>query len=294
MVRESQYLRQYCPHQLFLQNIIFVICLQAKHFFIWGLMGWLGDDLSGISKFQFIVLFDLFIFFYFWNSIFSWDFSQGGVTFYPHSILNWSGIYQLVNLDILYYFCQDIHHNSFGGYWLVYPAWKCSNIHINKYICCHCIHSTMAPFIHCDINQASMGAGPVVGNRSQRSSEDPCRTIARAPVAGCSPKNWLQSSVNPFCPWRQVLRLLHWMHQQMGTKQVIKGRGKITCKGLQSLQYCNNIVSFQGVFFYFALWVTRFAWAVLILNHVLWDSCWVTWVGSKSQKVVLRTGSFYH
>ena len=142
----------------------------------------------------------------------------------------------------------------------------------DKYICCY---STMAPFIHCDINQASMGAGPVVGNRSQRSSEDPCRTIARAPVAGCSPKNWLQSSVNPFCPWRQVLRLLHWMHQQMATKQVIKGRGKITCKGLQSLQYCNNIVSFQGVFFYFALWVTRFAWAVLILNHVLWDSCWV-------------------
>ena len=37
----------------------------------------------------------------------------------------------------------------------------------------------------------------------------------------------------------------------MGTKQVIKGRGKITCKGLQSLQYCNNIVSFQGVFFLF-------------------------------------------
>ena len=97
-------------------------------------MGWLGDDLSGISKFQFIVSFDLFIFFYFWNSIFSWDFSQGGVTFYPHSILNWSGIYQLVNLDILYYFCQDIHHNSFGGYWLVYPAWKCSNIHIKTNI----------------------------------------------------------------------------------------------------------------------------------------------------------------
>ena len=37
-------------------------------------------------------------------------------------------------LDILYYYCQDIHHNSFGGYWLVYPAWKCSNIHIKTNI----------------------------------------------------------------------------------------------------------------------------------------------------------------
>ena len=166
-------------------------------------------------------------------------------------------------LDILYYYCQDIHHNSFGGYWLVYPAWKCSNIHIktNIFVVIQpwLRSSTVTSIRQVWEQDRLLGIAPK-GVLKIHAGRLPELRLPGAPQRiGCS--HQLTHSVHGDKYWDYCIECISkWARNRWS-----RDGEKLLAKGFKVY----NIVSFQGGFFYFALWVSCIDFESCFMRQVL-------------------------